>query len=155
MHSINFKSFSEDDTIKLGIKIGNMLIKKKLPSITLLYGDIGAGKTTLIKGIGVALGIDKRDIASASFVIVSVYDTTPALCHIDLYRLQEGLDIDNIGLWDYLTADNISVIEWADRLGKDIPKESIIIRIKDLDETTREVVIEGLDEKDWNILQKS
>ncbi|MCX8069105.1 MAG: tRNA (adenosine(37)-N6)-threonylcarbamoyltransferase complex ATPase subunit type 1 TsaE [Thermodesulfovibrionales bacterium] len=150
MKPIKVITKSERDTIKVGTKIGNIIKSHKLPIIILLYGDIGTGKTTLIKGIGLSLGIDERDIASASFIIISVYESKPPLCHIDLYRLDEGTDIDNIGIWDYLSDDNISVIEWADRLGKGQPDGAIKITMKEMDETIREIIIEGLDEKDWD-----
>ncbi|HIJ60719.1 MAG TPA: tRNA (adenosine(37)-N6)-threonylcarbamoyltransferase complex ATPase subunit type 1 TsaE [Nitrospirae bacterium] len=147
---ITILSNSVSETMSIGFKIGKILKNKRLPVIALLYGDIGAGKTTLIKGIGKAFDIDEREIGSASFVIVSVYETVPPLFHIDLYRLNDGADIDDMGLWDYLSVDSICVIEWAERLGN-IDGWTVRISIVETDEECREINIEGIDEKDWFI----
>jgi tRNA threonylcarbamoyladenosine biosynthesis protein TsaE len=140
-------SGSSEETEELGRKIGR-IIKKKGRAVICLFGDLGAGKTTLIKGIASSLGVLERDIGSASFVIVSEYEIEPPLYHVDLYRMEKGQE-DDIGLWDYIESGGITLIEWADRLSE-IPEDSIMISIRFLDENLREINIEGIDEKDWN-----
>lgn len=140
-------SRSPAETEDLGKKIGR-IIKQKGTAVICLFGDLGSGKTTLIKGIASSFGILERDIGSASFVIVSEYETEPPLYHIDLYRLEKGYE-DDIGVWDYIESGGITLIEWADRLSE-IPEDSIKINIKYLGDNLREVNIEGINEEDWD-----
>jgi len=93
-----------------------------------LEGPLGAGKTTLIKGIAQALGISEV-VTSPSFTIMSVYEGRLDLYHIDLYRLPSEEEIDDLGLDDYLYGDGISVIEWGDKAGDLLPPDRIRIDI--------------------------
>jgi tRNA threonylcarbamoyladenosine biosynthesis protein TsaE len=128
-----------DETKDIGFRLGRLL---KPGDIVGIYGELGAGKTTMVKGIARALGLDERDVVSASFTIIAEYDTDPPLLHIDLYRIKNDAELDGIGLWDYLRTDNISVIEWAEKAEKELPEELIKVRIKPIDESVREITIE-------------
>ncbi len=139
---------SAGETESLGLIIGRYL-KKKGGATVCLYGDLGAGKTTLIRGIASAFGIPERDIGSASFVIVAEYETTPPFYHIDLYRVERENDIDDLGIWEYIGSGGIAVVEWAERLSE-IPEDAIKVRMNYVDENSREVIIEGINEKDWH-----
>lgn len=79
-------SRSERDTFEAGKRLG-MLLKRMSEAVLCIYGELGAGKTLLIKGIGTSLGIPERDIGSASFVLAQQYRTEPPFNHLDLYRL--------------------------------------------------------------------
>lgn len=140
-HAVITRSHAETEAF--GFKIGQA-IKAKLKSANVcLYGDLGAGKTTLIKGIAAAFGISKRDVGSASFVIVAEYETSPPFYHIDLYRLERAEDVEALGLWEYLEAGGVSVIEWAERL-PETPDRAVTVKIGYLDEDSREISIEGI-----------
>lgn len=139
---------SPGETEEIGLKIGNIL-KAQRGATVCLYGDLGAGKTTLIRGIALAFGIPERDIGSASFVIVAEYETTPPFYHIDLYRVERENDIDDLGIWEYIGSGGIAVVEWAERLSE-LPEDAIKVRINYVDENSREVIIEGINEKDWH-----
>nr|WP_277950210.1 tRNA (adenosine(37)-N6)-threonylcarbamoyltransferase complex ATPase subunit type 1 TsaE [Dissulfurispira thermophila] len=141
---------SPSETEDIGFRLG-MFLKKQKSATACLYGDLGVGKTTLIKGIASAFGIPERDIGSASFVIVAEYETIPPFYHIDLYRIEQGDELDNLGIWEYIESDGIAVIEWAERLSE-LPEDIIKVRMSYIDENSREVVIEGVDEKDWHNL---
>jgi tRNA threonylcarbamoyladenosine biosynthesis protein TsaE len=143
---VQLKSAGPGETIVIGKKLGQRL---KKGDVVCLYGDIGAGKTTLIKGIASSFGIHERDITSASFTMIAEYDTSPPFYHVDLYRLEGGKDVDNIGMYDYLGSDGIAVIEWAERLD-DVPDGALRITIEIIDENRRKLYLEGFDEKDWN-----
>jgi tRNA threonylcarbamoyladenosine biosynthesis protein TsaE len=81
-----------------------------------LYGDLGAGKTTLARGILYGLGFP-GEVASPTFPIVQSYDALPIpLCHVDLYRIEDRSELDELGLEDALI-DGALVIEWPERLG--------------------------------------
>jgi len=107
------KTKSATETINLGETIGKML---KAGDTLFLYGDIGSGKTTFIKGIAKALGIQEREVTSASFVIISEIKGKLPLYHIDLYRIEKPLELIEIGIDEYIKSEGITVVEWADRL---------------------------------------
>jgi len=133
-------SSSQAETKDIGRRIGQKL---KKGDVVCLYGELGAGKTTLVKGIASAFGIRERDITSASFTIIAEYDADVPFYHIDLYRLVSG-DIEEIGLQEYLGGDGISVIEWAERAGQAIPEKHISVNLNYSGEDVREIEIEGI-----------
>ncbi len=146
-HVLNINSESPSETEDIGLKLG-LYLKKTLKSAPVfLYGDLGAGKTTFIKGFASAFGIPKRDIGSASFVIVAEYDTMPPFYHIDLYRIEREEDADSIGVWEYIESEGIAVIEWSERLSY-IPEGSVKVTITYKDENSREIIIEGVESFD-------
>ncbi|WP_333655093.1 tRNA (adenosine(37)-N6)-threonylcarbamoyltransferase complex ATPase subunit type 1 TsaE [Dissulfurispira sp.] len=147
-HALRIITTSPSETEGLGLKLGRFL-KAGGGATVCLYGDLGAGKTTLIKGIASAFGIPERDIGSASFVIVAEYETTPPFYHIDLYRVEREDDIDNLGIWEYIGSGGIAVVEWAERLSE-LPEDAIKGRMNYVDENSREIIIEGINEKDWH-----
>ncbi len=142
-------SASPDDTEAIGLRLGKML---KAGSVVGLYGNLGSGKTTMVRGIASALGINRRDVTSASFTIIAEYPGSPPFFHIDLYRVERCEDLDATGLWDCLGRDAISVIEWAERLGDEPVAGLIRVEITERGSGIREISIEGIDEKDWNNL---
>jgi len=123
---------SEKQTIALGKKITNNL---KGGEILALTGDLGAGKTTLIKGIAKGLGIEKI-ITSPTFVLMKIYTIKPKkskikiLVHIDCYRITSAQEIDDIGALEYFNdANTVVVVEWADKIKKILPKKIININL--------------------------
>ena len=147
-HELRIITKSPSETEGVGFKLG-MFLKTHGRATVCLYGDLGAGKTTLIRGIASAFGIPERDIGSASFVIIAEYETSPPFYHIDLYRIEREDDIEELGVWEYINSGGIAVIEWAERLSE-IPEGAITVKINYIDEKSREIIIEGIDEKDWN-----
>lgn len=148
---LKLKSTCADDTKKIGYRLGRML---KKGDVVGLYGELGTGKTTMAKGIAQAFGLASRDIISASFTIIAEYDTNPPFIHIDLYRIERVADLDEIGLWDYFRKNKgITVIEWADRAAAELPDSMIKVRLLYVDEKTRDIIIEGIGEKDRDYLQ--
>jgi tRNA threonylcarbamoyladenosine biosynthesis protein TsaE len=146
---VKLTSVSPEDTEATGFKLGKML---KAGAVVGLYGDLGSGKTTMVRGIASARGVNRRDVTSASFTIIAEYPAEPPFFHIDLYRIERGEDLEATGLWDCLRRDAVSVIEWAERLG-DAPVPGLIrVEITDKGSGIREISIEGIDEKDWNNL---
>ncbi len=142
-------SKSPDETKEIGFRLGNLL---RPGDVVGLFGEFGSGKTTMVKGIAKAFGIEEKDIASASFTIIAEYLTTPPFFHIDLYRIEKVSELDEIGFWDHLWGNGVSVIEWADKAGTDLPEEMIKIELKSLNEETREITVEGRDATNWNNL---
>lgn len=154
MSFINVISNSRDETEFLGFKLGNLLKAHKDLKTIYLYGDLGSGKTVFIKGLAKAYGIAPRDIGSASFVIVAEYETSPPFYHIDLYRIEGNNNaLESLGIWEYIDSEGITAIEWAERLSE-IPEGGVKVRLKFIAEDSREIIIEGINEKDWDNMQE-
>jgi len=140
------------ETFQYGLKLGRLL---HAGDIVCLFGDLGSGKTTMVKGIASSLAIPERDITSASFTIIAAYEgslhhSPIHFYHIDLYRIKDAQDLDSIGVEEYIGGDGIAVIEWAERMGK--MEDSITVKLYIVDGEKREIAIEGIDEENWNNL---
>ncbi len=141
-----------------GRRLGGLL---KPGDTVYLHGELGSGKTVFVKGVALALGIPAGDITSASFTIVAEHESAGKIpfYHIDLYRLENAGDAEDIGIEEYPGRDGIAVMEWAERLE---PHDHIGIRVSITvtrgtpvaREGPREIIIEGIDEKDWNNSQR-
>lgn len=126
-----------EETQKLGEKIGSDL---KKGTILALFGELGSGKTTFVQGLAKGLGI-KRRIISPTFIIIRKYQISN-FYHIDLYRIEEE-DIGELGLIEILKdKSSIIAIEWAEKLGKLLPKKRIEIHFEYLGENKREIKVE-------------
>ncbi|MDD4879655.1 MAG: tRNA (adenosine(37)-N6)-threonylcarbamoyltransferase complex ATPase subunit type 1 TsaE [Candidatus Omnitrophica bacterium] len=122
-----------EETIRLGEKIARRL---KPGDLVALSGELGAGKTTLVKGIAKGLGVKNyRYVNSPSFVLVKEYKGKVPLFHFDIYRLNNLKDIEDIGYEDYLARDGVVVIEWSGKMGRILPKKrlEVILKIKNAD----------------------
>ena len=109
------QSLSQQETEEIGKHLGRAL---QIPSIVLLEGSLGAGKTALTKGIVHGLGCKEASMVhSPTFSLVNVYDCPGGpIYHIDLYRLDSLKDLYSIGLDELLAEDAILIIEWAEKL---------------------------------------
>ena len=126
---------SPEDMIAFGTKLGEEL---KPNMIITLLGDLGAGKTTMTKGIGKGLGV-KSIINSPTFTIMKIHQGKMNLYHMDVYRLDNSTGDDY--LEEYFYMDGVCVIEWADNLSDIIPNERLEIYIKNISDTQRELTI--------------
>lgn len=114
------------DTSDFGIILGKAL---RAGDIVCLNGDLGAGKTTLTKSIGLGLNVEDY-ITSPTFALINEYDGRYPVYHFDTYRLENIDEIDDLGFDDYIYGRGVSIIEWADRIEKFLPKEKIVIDIE-------------------------
>ncbi len=130
---------SEEETIALGDEIGRGLGRR---AVVLLIGDLGAGKTTLAKGIVKGLGAaDPADVTSPTFTLIHEYGEGPKVYHIDLYRLRKSGEAASLGLEELLDREAVVLVEWGERFPELWPAERIEIRLSALDEDAREVRI--------------
>lgn len=117
------------------MEIGKKIAAKlKGGDILCLYGDLGAGKTTLVKGLAKGLGI-KKNITSPTFALMNMYSAKlHKLVHIDTYRLKNEQELVDIGIEDYLGApDTICVIEWPEKMHKLLKnKKTLKVKIEHL-----------------------
>lgn len=112
--------------------MGAMVAKRlKAGDIVALSGNLGAGKTTLVKGIAKGLGVKNyRYVNSPSFVLVKEYRGKVPLFHFDIYRLNNLKDIEEIGYEDYLARKGVVVIEWSEKMSRILPKGHLNIALK-------------------------
>jgi tRNA threonylcarbamoyladenosine biosynthesis protein TsaE len=109
-------------------------------SVVLLYGDLGAGKTAFVKGLAEGLGVPREEVSSPTFTLVQEYrGGRLPLVHVDLYRLNDGREIDDLGL-DEIASSGVLAIEWAEKLPR-IPPNALIVRIEHLEADQRSIVI--------------
>ena len=140
---------SSDETLKLGEIIGKSL---NPGSIIALVGDLGAGKTVLVKGIAKGLEIQEEP-NSPTFVIMNSYEGRIPLYHFDLYRLSDEEELLGIGYDEYFFGDGVAAVEWADRVEEIFPDHTIKIEINILESvnedsmTKRKIKLEG--NKKW------
>lgn len=105
---------SEEETLKFGRELG---IQLKPGSLLFFHGDLGAGKTTLIKGIGNSLGIPEEELHSPTFTLMQLYSGDRArLCHIDLYRLNDIEEFLSLSLEEFFDEETIVCVEWPERI---------------------------------------
>ena len=103
-----------DETIELGIHIGRTL---KGGEVIALIGELGTGKTHLMKGLAIGMNVDDPDaVTSPTFTLINEYEGALSLYHIDAYRLNSIAEFEMIGFDDYCRADSVVLIEWADRV---------------------------------------
>jgi tRNA threonylcarbamoyladenosine biosynthesis protein TsaE len=117
---------SEEETIALGEKLA-----KNLPAraVVLLIGNLGAGKTTLAKGIVKGLGAaDPVDVSSPTFTLIHEY--SPAVYHVDLYRLDEEREVESLGLDEIFEKEAVVLIEWGERFPGLMPAGRLEIRLE-------------------------
>jgi len=140
---MKFLSTSPKQTLNFAKKFSKNLIGGEIIGLT---GNLGAGKTVFTKGLALGLGI-KKNIVSPTFVLVKVYPvkkhrTIRTLFHIDAYRLESADDLMTIGVSEYFKQpDAVTIIEWADKIKKNLPKKARSIEIKQTDKNIREILV--------------
>ena len=138
---MTFTTSSAEETITLGEKIGRLL---KKGDIIAMQGTLAAGKTTITKGIAKALGITDT-ITSPAFCLISEYQGTMPLYHMDVYRLDGTEDFINLGTDDMLYGDGVSIIEWSEKIMDELPSNTIVLKITPQDDGKRLIEIDN-----WN-----
>ena len=138
----NFTTKSPADTIALGRKIGEQL---KGGEIIGLIGQLGSGKTHLIKGIAAGAGAEKsKNVTSPTFVIVNEYKGRLDIYHIDAYRLNSVSQFEMIGFDDYCYPDSVVLIEWADKVASVLEQvDYILIELFSTGKTIREIHVKN------------
>jgi len=124
---------SAAETIALGRRLA-----VDLKGVVLLIGNLGAGKTTLVKGIADALGAAGEDeVSSPTFTLIHEYGNPPRVYHVDLYRLDTEREVASLGLHDLWATDRLVLIEWGERFPKLMPLPRTEITITAQDDDTR------------------
>lgn len=122
--------------------LGRRLSESLLPGdVVLLYGDLGAGKSELTRGIAEGLGITAT-VTSPSFTILNVYDEGRIpLYHFDWYRLNGADELYEMGMDEYLGGDGVAVVEWPTQCPEAIPETHLAVRLTPVGESEREITL--------------
>lgn len=131
-------SLSAEETFQFGKSLGSKL---KGGELIVLEGELGMGKTVLAKGIASGLSIDPDEVCSPSFLIVNQHEGRLKLFHIDLYRIKNEEEIEEIGIRDILEIGGVVVVEWGEKLPRFYRKGAITIRISDMSHDSRKILI--------------
>lgn len=134
-----FKTASEEETIALGEKLARQLPRR---AAVLLIGNLGAGKTTLAKGIAKGLGAaDPDQVSSPTFTLIHEYGQQHKVYHVDLYRLDRMAEVAALGLEELFEKDSVVLVEWGERFPQIMPAERIEIRIETGEGDQREITV--------------
>lgn len=140
MSARRYTTASEEETIALGERLAAELPKR---AVVLLIGNLGAGKTTMAKGLVKGLGAASPDeVSSPTFTLIHEY--SPRVYHIDLYRLDEPHEVASLGLDELFEREAVVLIEWGERFPRLLPPERIEISIQRVDDEDRVITISGL-----------
>ena len=130
---------SEDETAAAGRELAETLSPG---DVVLLYGDLGAGKTAFVRGLAEGLGVSRDEVSSPTFTLIQEYrGGRLALFHVDLYRIDDPREFDELGL-DEIAEEGVLAIEWADRYPRP-PHGSVRVSIEHAGEKERRIVIEA------------
>lgn len=123
--TVIFETDSPEDTEVLGEKIGSSL---EPGTFIALYGDLGAGKTTLTKGI--AKGLDVPDLVhSPTFNLIHEHYGRLPVYHFDVYRLQDALDMEDLGYEEYFYGNGAAIVEWPEKISDVLPEDRLEVHI--------------------------
>ena len=134
---------SAEETIAFGRTLAGLLTP---PKLVLLRGDLGAGKTTLVKGIAAAFdAASEEDVTSPTFTLIHEYRGPRAiLCHIDLYRIDTPRELDTLALDDLRSENNILLIEWGEKFSRLVRERDLEISLEREGESARRIRVGGL-----------
>ena len=131
---------NEAETEALGERLARCL---PAGSVVALYGDLGSGKTALVRGMARGLEIEEP-VSSPTFTVVNEYPGEPPLFHFDMYRLSGPEELWGIGWEDYLERGGICVVEWSERIEAALEPDTVRVRFEREGETLRRITIDGL-----------
>ena len=133
-----FETNSERETEAAGAEFAAALPDS---TVVAMYGDLGSGKTAFVRGMARGMGIDCR-VSSPTFTIVNEYHGPRELIHFDMYRLQSGDELFDIGWEDYISRGSVCAVEWSENVEDAFYGDEIIVRFERTSDTGRRIVIE-------------
>jgi len=137
---VTHTTHSAEETIAFGRELTKQLAP---PKLVLLRGDLGAGKTTMVKGIADAFSAAKEDdVTSPTFTLIHEYrGPEVTVIHIDLYRIDTEKELATLGLEDYMRDDTVLLIEWGEKFPRLVKERDMEIAIERLSDTDRRIMI--------------
>ena len=149
--TVKIFSPSPHETERIGSLLGTVLIPG---DVIALSGELGSGKTTLVRGLAKGMGLSGDEVASPSFTLVNEYRGSLPLFHIDLYRLGNERELHEIGYEEYFSEAGVVVIEWADRIPRAVPDESLWITLQYHSEEGRDIVMQPSGDRYEKIIEE-
>ncbi len=133
---------AETDGPEATLDVGERLARTLRPGcVVALYGDLGAGKTHLAKGIARGLGAEPDDVSSPTFTLVQEYAGRLPIYHLDLYRIERPAELDGLGLDELFEGDGVCVVEWPERAEGRLPDDTIRLRLTHLGGDRRRIAL--------------
>lgn len=137
MSSWSVVSGGESQTLEIGKKLGRLL---QQPTLVLLQGDLGAGKTVFARGVARGLGVDPQiPITSPTFTLMNHYQARLDLYHFDLYRLSTPDELVELGFDDYAYGSGVALVEWPEKL-ENPETPGLWVNLKRIDDNSRKIV---------------
>jgi tRNA threonylcarbamoyladenosine biosynthesis protein TsaE len=144
MNHFIYEAADERATAALGAALAEVLVES---ATVALCGTLGSGKTRLVQAIAEAVGIDRRDVLSPTFVLMQEYHGVRAVYHIDAYRLRDEDEFLALGAEEYFDSDGLVLVEWADRVAGCLPKDRIEIDIEVTGPESRQFKVVSIGER--------
>jgi tRNA threonylcarbamoyladenosine biosynthesis protein TsaE len=140
---IEVVTHSAEETLEFGRELAKELTP---PCVLLLEGELGSGKTTLVKGIVAGLGAaPEEEVTSPSFTLVHEYGRDRKVYHVDLYRIEEARELATLGLEDLWSQQAIVLVEWGEKLGDNAPSPRVRIQLEYLASADRRIRVGRLE----------
>lgn len=149
---MEWQSFSPTETTRIGRELG-----KGLPpgAIVCLFGDLGAGKTTFVKGVRQGLleasihtpEIENSEVTSPTFTYLNIYPGAVPLYHFDLYRLRDADEFLSMGFEEFLHGQGISCLEWSEKIAPLIPSDALCVTLRHLGPEERLINLKSYDDR--------
>jgi tRNA threonylcarbamoyladenosine biosynthesis protein TsaE len=137
--SFETTTHSVAETRAFGERLGRHITAGTTVALT---GDLGSGKTAFVQGIAKGLHVPSEYyITSPTFTLINEYPGRLRLHHVDLYRIGDPIEIEEIGLHEILDSDGVAVIEWAERLGAELPAQHIHVSFEMTNDHARHMTI--------------
>lgn len=146
-----FEAHQESDTDRLGRALAEVLPDR---GVVGLCGTLGAGKTRLVQALAEACGIDRREVASPTFVLIQEYQGSRTVYHFDAYRVQNEDEFRALGPEEYFERPALVLIEWADRVSACLPPERLEIEIEITGDTSRRFVLRATGPALYGVLEE-
>ncbi len=152
MTELTLTTRHEDQTAALGHLLGQLSLPE---DVFLLHGELGAGKTCLIRGIAAGLEVSGHAF-SPSFVLVREYHGRLTLYHMDFYRLGRPKEVEDLGIDDYLYGDGVCAIEWAERAAGLLPQNHLALSLYYVlsEESVRTIQLSAYGKRYTSLLQQ-
>ncbi len=132
------RTSSPEETMAVGVDFAKGL---KAGDIVLLKGDLGAGKTTFVKGLAQGLKVSPKKVVSPTFVLMNLYEGKLPIYHFDLYRLEKPQELNTLHFDEFFYGEGVSLIEWPERLGADMPKDYWLVELSHQSVNERDIKI--------------
>ena len=142
MNHSSIVTTSAEETFQIGVRLGKTVTA---PCVIALHGDLGAGKTTFVRGIAAANKADTEEVCSPTFTYLNIYLGNIAIYHFDLYRIPNEEEFISAGFDEYLTAGGICCIEWPEKIACFLKEQAVFslhhVYIAYVKEGLREIAI--------------